>query len=86
MIREEIMEAKASMDDIAGERLTGSYYNSYSQLITLVPDRPGHDRRYAIDASKIKRQLEWGPEEDFESGIIKTIKWYLEHLFIDNRR
>jgi len=74
------------MDDIAGERLTGSYYNSYSQLITLVPDRPGHDRRYAIDASKIKRQLEWGPEEDFESGIIKTIKWYLEHLFIDNRR
>ena len=50
---------------------------SYSRLITYVKDRPGHDRRYAIDARKIERELDWRPEETFESGIRKTIKWYL---------
>ncbi len=48
-------------------------------LITFVKDRPGHDRRYAIDASKIERELGWRPQETFESGIEKTIQWYLEH-------
>lgn len=71
------------MDNLAGERLTGTEYKSYSQLISFVADRPGHDRRYAIDASKIKQQLNWRPDEDFESGIIKTITWYLEHLSIE---
>ncbi|HET8754129.1 MAG TPA: dTDP-glucose 4,6-dehydratase, partial [Salinimicrobium sp.] len=51
---------------------------SYAQLITYVKDRPGHDKRYAIDASKIENQLGWKAEENFESGIEKTVKWYLE--------
>lgn len=49
----------------------------YSELITFVTDRPGHDRRYAIDASKIKAELGWKPTETFETGINKTIDWYL---------
>jgi dTDP-glucose 4,6-dehydratase len=49
----------------------------FASLITHVPDRPGHDLRYAIDASKIKRDLGWKPRESFESGIRKTIEWYL---------
>jgi dTDP-glucose 4,6-dehydratase len=53
---------------------------SYKELITFVQDRPGHDIRYAIDASKIHRELGWQPEETFESGIRKTVKWYLENL------
>ncbi|MDX2128615.1 MAG: dTDP-glucose 4,6-dehydratase [Chloroherpetonaceae bacterium] len=48
-------------------------------LITFVTDRPGHDRRYAIDASKIERELGWKPEETFETGIKKTVDWYLQH-------
>jgi len=52
----------------------------YSDLITHVQDRPGHDRRYAIDASKIQRELGWQPEETFESGIRKTVQWYLNNL------
>lgn len=52
---------------------------SYSDQITHVPDRPGHDRRYAIDASKIERELGWLPEETFESGIRKTVQWYLNN-------
>ena len=51
----------------------------YSQLITYVEDRPGHDFRYAIDASKIKSELRWSPKEDFNSGIKKTINWYLNN-------
>ena len=50
---------------------------SYASQITFVKDRPGHDRRYAIDARKIERELGWKPEETFESGITKTIDWYL---------
>ena len=52
---------------------------SYSELITFVTDRPGHDVRYAIDASKISSELGWGPEYTFESGIKKTIEWYLNN-------
>lgn len=52
----------------------------YSSLITYVRDRPGHDRRYAIDARKIERELSWKPAETFETGIRKTVRWYLEHL------
>ncbi len=51
---------------------------SYKELITFVEDRAGHDRRYAIDASKIENELGWRAEENFESGIVKTIEWYLE--------
>ena len=49
------------------------------KLITYVKDRPGHDRRYAIDCSKMERELGWKPEESFETGIRKTIRWYLDH-------
>lgn len=51
----------------------------HAQLITFVKDRPGHDLRYAIDASKIQRELGWVPEEDFDSGLRKTVLWYLEN-------
>ena len=51
----------------------------YSRLITYVTDRPGHDRRYAIDARKIERELGWRPAETFETGIRKTVQWYLDH-------
>ena len=51
----------------------------YSKLITFVKDRPGHDYRYAIDSSKIKQQLNWEPKENFNSGIRKTIKWYINN-------
>lgn len=53
--------------------------NSYRELITFVKDRPGHDVRYAIDASKIERELGWVPEETFETGIRKTLQWYLDN-------
>lgn len=53
--------------------------SEYKDLITYVIDRPGHDVRYAIDASKIERELGWKPEESFESGILKTIEWYLNN-------
>ena len=52
---------------------------SYRDQISYVTDRPGHDRRYAIDASKITRELKWKPAETFESGIRKTVKWYLDN-------
>lgn len=52
---------------------------SYSTQITFVKDRPGHDRRYAIDARKIEQELGWKPAETFESGIRKTVEWYLSH-------
>lgn len=52
---------------------------SYSSQITFVRDRPGHDRRYAIDATKIQRDLAWEPAETFETGIRKTVQWYLDH-------
>ncbi|UVM21686.1 dTDP-glucose 4,6-dehydratase [Pseudomonas wadenswilerensis] len=52
----------------------------YADLITFVQDRPGHDQRYAIDASKIERELGWVPEETFETGLRKTVQWYLENL------
>ena len=55
-----------------------SKLKSYKELITFVEDRPGHDRRYAIDASKIENELGWRADENFESGIVKTVEWYLE--------
>lgn len=53
---------------------------AYASLITFVKDRPGHDLRYAIDATKIAKELGWVPEETFETGIRKTVLWYLENL------
>ena len=56
-----------------------SSISSYRDLITYVKDRPGHDRRYAIDATKIEEQLNWRPAETFETGIYKTVEWYLNN-------
>ncbi|RWU12945.1 dTDP-glucose 4,6-dehydratase [Pseudidiomarina gelatinasegens] len=53
--------------------------SSYSDLITFVKDRPGHDVRYAIDASKIEKELGWKPQETFETGLRKTVQWYLDN-------
>ena len=52
----------------------------YAELISYVKDRPGHDRRYAIDASKLQRELGWGPRTTFEEGLERTVAWYLEHM------
>ena len=54
-------------------------FSKYFDLVEFVPDRPGHDKRYAIDSNKIKNDLGWQPIETFESGIKKTVKWYLEN-------
>ena len=51
----------------------------YEQLIVFVDDRPGHDRRYAIDATKISNELDWRPMHDAVSGIAHTVKWYLDN-------
>ena len=76
----EVVEAVCSLlDQLFPMPLTekGEKQQTYKTLITFVTDRPGHDRRYAIDASKIQRELGWSPEETFESGIRKTVEWYL---------
>ncbi|MCV5473505.1 GDP-mannose 4,6-dehydratase, partial [Escherichia coli] len=52
---------------------------NYSDLITYVTDRPRHDLRYAIDATKIKNELNWVPDETFETGLRKTVEWYLKN-------
>jgi dTDP-glucose 4,6-dehydratase len=54
--------------------------NSRRSLITFVPDRPSHDYRYAMDASKIRHDLGWSPQESFESGLRKTVRWYLDNV------
>jgi dTDP-glucose 4,6-dehydratase len=58
--------------EVAGQSLT--------ELITFVPDRPGHDRRYAIDSSKIESELGFQPQHDLESGLKNTVQWYLDHV------
>ncbi len=61
------------------DNLKKNKQGSYSRLITYVKDRPGHDRRYAIDSEKIKKTLNWKPKETFKTGMTKTINWYLEN-------
>ncbi|MCP8883388.1 dTDP-glucose 4,6-dehydratase [Devosia sp. XJ19-1] len=71
-----VVEAICAQLDVRRPRAKGT---SFRELITFVTDRPGHDRRYAIDASKIERELGWTPRETFETGLAKTIDWYLEN-------
>ena len=64
------------LDELAPEQRSPDI-SAYADLITFVKDRPGHDARYAIDASHIQKELGWAPEEDFVSGMRKTVQWYL---------
>jgi len=72
-----VKEICAILDEMVSEKPAG--VSRYEELITFVKDRPGHDERYAIDATKINTDLGWVPEEDFTSGIRKTVAWYLEN-------
>ncbi|HEX8962645.1 MAG TPA: dTDP-glucose 4,6-dehydratase [Rhodocyclaceae bacterium] len=72
----EVVDALCAILDRLRPRTEG---NGYGSLKTFVADRPGHDLRYAIDASKIQRELGWRPLENFESGLEKTVQWYLTH-------
>ncbi|EOI3553469.1 dTDP-glucose 4,6-dehydratase [Cronobacter turicensis] len=67
----------ALLEELAPQKPAG--VDQYSSLITFVQDRPGHDLRYAIEASKIERELGWRPQETFESGMRKTVQWYLDN-------
>jgi dTDP-glucose 4,6-dehydratase len=65
--------------DLLDELIPESSYRPHANLITFVADRPGHDKRYAIDAAKIMRELGWRPRETFESGLRKTVQWYIDN-------
>lgn len=69
----------ALLDELVPLESDPAQPRSYKELITFVKDRPGHDRRYAIDASKIERELGWVPQETFETGLRKTVQWYLDN-------
>ena len=71
----DLVRKLCSLLDEASPRKAGKY----AELITFVKDRPGHDRRYAIDSSKIARELGWRPRESFESGLAKTVRWYIQN-------
>jgi dTDP-glucose 4,6-dehydratase len=72
----EVVHTLCAILDELSPRADGA---SYATQITFVTDRPGHDRRYAIDAGKLEQELGWKPAETFESGIRKTVQWYLDH-------
>ena len=76
----EVVEAICELlDELVPLEADREQASSYKELITFVKDRPGHDRRYAIDASKIERELGWVPQETFETGLRKTVQWYLDN-------
>ena len=72
----EIVKRVCSLLDELRPRADGK---SYAEQISFVKDRPGHDRRYAIDARKLERELGWKPAETFDTGIRKTVQWYLDN-------
>ncbi|MCL1919849.1 MAG: dTDP-glucose 4,6-dehydratase [Kiritimatiellaeota bacterium] len=69
------------LDRVCPERRAALGIESFRALITFVQDRPGHDKRYAIDATKLRTQLGWTPEESFDTGIVKTVQWYLDNAW-----
>ena len=73
------LEVVHTLCDLLDELKPREDAKSYREQITFVKDRPGHDRRYAIDATKISKELGWKPEETFETGIRKTVQWYLDN-------
>jgi len=70
------LDVVATLCRVLAERVPG---RDFTRQITFVKDRPGHDRRYAIDAAKIRRELGWTPRETFETGLARTVGWYLDH-------
>jgi len=78
----QVVEAICSaLDRLQPTRRAELSIGSFRELITFVQDRPGHDKRYAIDATKLNTQLGWQPDEDFDTGIVKTIQWYLDNAW-----
>ncbi|CAE6911127.1 dTDP-glucose 4,6-dehydratase 2 [Pseudomonas marincola] len=73
------LEVVQTICELLDELVPQPSKQSYKELITFVKDRPGHDLRYAIDASKIERELGWAPQETFDSGLRKTVHWYLDN-------
>jgi dTDP-glucose 4,6-dehydratase len=73
------IEVVCTICETLDELVPESEFRPHKSLIKFVTDRPGHDRRYAIDAAKLRRELGWQPRETFRSGIRKTIEWYLDH-------
>ena len=67
----ELLDARVPRDS--------AFANSYKDLISFVDDRPGHDQRYAIDSTKISKELDWSPQESFDTGLRKTVDWYLSN-------
>ena len=65
--------------DLMDELVPDSPHRPHRELVRFVTDRPGHDRRYAMDTTKVRRELGWAPREDFASGLAKTVRWYLEN-------
>jgi len=81
------LQVVKTLCNILDDMLPDSPHRPHGDLITHVKDRPGHDRRYAIDNGKIKSHLGWKPKETFTTGLEKTVRWYLEHqVWIDNVR
>ncbi len=68
-----------TLDELSSPAENGLKLNKYRDLITFVTDRPGHDMRYAIDATKLTTELNWQPEDNFDTGIRKTVQWYLDN-------
>ncbi|HEX6442996.1 MAG TPA: dTDP-glucose 4,6-dehydratase [Stellaceae bacterium] len=73
------LEVVTGICELLDEMLPNSPHRPHAQLIAFVADRPGHDRRYAMDAAKLQRELGWRPRESFETGLRKTVAWYLDN-------
>ena len=73
------LQVVTTLCDILDQESPRADGQSYREAIVFIKDRPGHDRRYAVDASKIHRELGWSPAETFETGIRKTVRWYLDN-------
>jgi dTDP-glucose 4,6-dehydratase len=73
------LEVVRTLISLVGEHLPPARRKPAHELIAFVEDRPGHDRRYAIDCSKIERELGWSPRETFESGMARTVQWYFDN-------